>query len=60
MSLNVNLLAIEALTLGGLAVALHASSHWYGLAPLLVFITGLVAVLHAVDLCVRANPRRDA
>ena len=29
-------------------------------APLLVFITGLVAVLHAVDLCVRANPRRDA
>ena len=61
ISLNVDLLAIEALTLGGLAVALHASSHRYGLAPpLLVFITGLVAVLHAVDLCVRANPRRDA
>jgi hypothetical protein len=33
MSLNVDLLAIEALTLGGLAVALHASSHRYGLAP---------------------------
>lgn len=52
MSLNVDLLAIEALTLGGLAVALHASSHRYGLAPLLVFITGLVAVLHAMG----ANP----
>lgn len=33
MSLNVDLLAIEALTLGGLAVALHASSHRYGLRP---------------------------
>ncbi len=53
MSLNVDLLAIEALTLGGLAVALHASSHRYGLRPpLLVFITGLVAVLHAMG----ANP----
>ena len=52
MSLNVDLLAIEALTLGGLAVALHASSHRYGLAPLPVFITGLVAVLHAMG----ANP----
>ena len=48
MLLNVGLLAIEALLIGLIAIVLHASSHRYGLAPLLIFLTGLVAVLHAV------------
>lgn len=52
MALNVGLLAIEVLALGGVAIALHASSHRYGLAPMLVFVTGLVAVLHSSG----ANP----
>jgi PAS domain S-box-containing protein len=45
--LNVSLIGIELLVLGTLALGLHARSRKYGLAPLLVFLSGLVAILHA-------------
>ena len=48
MGLNAGLLALELLVLGSLALYLHARSRRYGLAPLLIFLSGLVAILNAL------------
>ena len=48
MSSNLFLLVIETLVFGGLALALHSRSGKYGLAPLLIYLSGLVAVLQTL------------
>jgi PAS domain S-box-containing protein len=45
---NIILLASEVLILGLLTLLFHAQSRRYGLAPLLIYLSGLVAVLHAL------------
>jgi len=47
--LNVGLIAVELAVLALLALLLHAWSRRYGLAPLLVFLSGLVVILHTVS-----------
>ena len=48
MSPNLILLVLETLVFGGLALALHSRSRKYGLAPLLIYLSGLVAVLQTL------------
>ncbi len=49
MALQIGFLALDLFVLTGTALFLHAQSQRYGLAPLLVYLTGLVAVLNAVS-----------
>ena len=48
MLLSAALLVLELLALSGLALALHAARWRYGLAPLLMYMAGLVGVSHAL------------
>jgi PAS domain S-box-containing protein len=43
---NVGLLAVELLILASVVLFLHAQSRRYGLAPLLIYLSGLVALLN--------------
>ena len=45
---NLSLLVLDLVALGVLALVLHWSSRRFGLAPLLIFVSGLVSVLHSV------------
>ena len=45
MTQNVVLLASEILILGSLTLVFHGQRRKYGLAPLLIYLSGLVAVL---------------
>ena len=49
MILNVTVIGVELVVLASLALILHARSRRYGLAPLLVYLAGLVAMLHALS-----------
>jgi len=47
--LNLALVGFELLSLALLTLILHAWSRRYGLAPLLILLAGMVAILHAVS-----------
>jgi PAS domain S-box-containing protein len=46
--MSAGLLVLELLLLAAAALGLHAVSRRYGLVPLLVYLAGLVAILHAM------------
>ncbi|MGD8318962.1 MAG: PAS domain S-box protein [Gemmatimonadota bacterium] len=45
---NLGLLALEQVLLGGGVLLLHRWRHRYGLAPFIIFLAGLVTILHAL------------
>lgn len=48
LAANASLLALELLGLASVVFFLHAQSRRYGLAPLLIYLAGLVAILHTL------------